>query len=182
MRVIRIELFFERSAFRWMTFDYAPTSEAAQAERQHDAYQPNISIAWLQLDYDEPTGAAWTPVADVDLRGFIRRALKGFDNPAMRRASVGDDLLSAVLGAEIVIERSPPTTVTLKDLVAGGGKAATGISLGYAAAQGHSPEFLMITVPVGIIIMRTAVSISKGLEGILPKLIKEVLSPKRLLK
>jgi hypothetical protein len=70
-------------------------------------------------------------------------------------------LIEECLASNVVVEQSPIEELPIKQLLA----RATSWSLGTYLAVGSSPALLVITIPLGVIIMGTAAGISKGLEA-----------------
>jgi hypothetical protein len=84
-------------------------------------------------------------------------------------------VVSDLLHENIVIERSPPVSEILINLVHG----ATSVSLGTILGTGlaHDPYAMLVTVPAGIILMGGALGISRGLERGLSKRIEKAINP-----
>jgi hypothetical protein len=80
-----------------------------------------------------------------------------------------------ILDESIIIERSPPIAETLMSLVHGATSTSLGILVGVNLAP--DPYLMVVTVPAGIILMGTALGISKGLERGLAKRVERVINP-----
>jgi hypothetical protein len=71
--------------------------------------------------------------------------------------------VSAALNAPIVIEQSPPTTIPLGTLLAKAPGIAIGTFIGMQAA-GDATALMFVTVPGGILVVSSAIGISRALE------------------
>jgi hypothetical protein len=74
----------------------------------------------------------------------------------------------------IVVEQSPPLTITLAQLLKNASSTTIGTLLGVAAA-GENYPLMFITVPAGIIVVGSAYGVSKGLEAGLAKRIEKLM-------
>jgi hypothetical protein len=70
--------------------------------------------------------------------------------------------------AEIVYESSPPQLLPLREIAKGGPAVVIGTFLGFNVADGYYP-LMFITIPVGIVVIGSAIGISRGLENGLNK-------------
>jgi hypothetical protein len=76
-----------------------------------------------------------------------------------------------------VLEESPPYLVPLQFLVKQSPQIAIGTLIGAGAAGGSYP-LMLLTVPAGIIVVGSAIGISKGLEKGLNKAIERLVQRK----
>jgi hypothetical protein len=90
-----------------------------------------------------------------ELRNFIERIHN------VRIANPG--LVQEILEAGVVIERSPPESVTFASLLRGASSVTIGTLLGDGVAGGSYP-LMFVTIPFGIIVIGSAIGISKGLQ------------------
>jgi hypothetical protein len=79
------------------------------------------------------------------------------------------------LAANIVIEQSPPDWALLKDLIKKSPGVAIGTYIGMQAA-GQYPQLMYITVPAGIMVVSSAIGISKALAKGLNKKVEALLT------
>jgi hypothetical protein len=175
-RVIRTEFYFEgASSF--------PATE--------DGF-PSLSVAWIRransgLDPERLAHFAASP--DLNLR---------LDQSAGMEAALSILLLNPtalphgqlVIPAEppdearelrlqpIVIERSPPVSEPLFGLLHKATFASIGTFMGLAITPGEAPLLMLVTVPLGCIIMGSAMGVSRGLSvGLAKRVEAALLSP-----
>jgi hypothetical protein len=72
-------------------------------------------------------------------------------------------IVDFIMNANVVIEESPPTWEQLKALVSKSPGIGIGTFVGFQWAGAH-PELMIITVPVGIIVVSSAIGISEALK------------------
>jgi hypothetical protein len=178
MRVIRTEMYFEPISIPF-TDAHNPGVAFAWFNTGQEIDLSETEIARLEFDYGSIQGVRSVSVTDdnlFDFRRILARALLG--EPDVRDAELNTLLLStplrsavdAILGGDIIIERSPPSAINLKDLTRNVSSASVGTYMGFAAA-GDNHALLFLTVPAGIIVVGAAVGISKALEAGLNKAI-----------
>jgi hypothetical protein len=155
---------------------------------------PGIAVAWFGLGQDSRMGAL---APQVSLENPIRRDLDDnltrafLDVAVLELEWTGDarllnirdrirnqSIVNYVLAADIVIEQSPPTAVTLASLLKGSGAVAIGTYIGLGLAQGSFP-LMLVTVPFGIVVVGSAVGVSQGLQNGLNKAIERAISPRK---
>jgi hypothetical protein len=73
-------------------------------------------------------------------------------------------LVVSLLNEEIVVQSSPVDAIPLGKLLGGATAASIGTGVGVLAAGGN-PLLMIVTIPAGIIIIGSAIGISKGLEN-----------------
>jgi hypothetical protein len=174
MRIIRTEYYFDKFQVDWKG-DFASATE-----------NPNIAFAWVVAD--APVGAADIPNFHVvdssqvskledEERENLIRCMNMFltsksddpDKPVplseqQSPSPANRQLIEECLDCTVIIEQSPIEGLSIKQLLA----RATSWSLGTyleVVTAGSSPALLVVTVPLGVIIMGTAAGISKGLEA-----------------
>jgi hypothetical protein len=103
-------------------------------------------------------------------------------NPAIgsELGKSGEGFAEAVLDLEIVIEQSPPSLETLKSIIKKSPGVAIGTYIGFTAVGESHPALLFAAVPMGIVVVGSAIGISRALERGLNHAIEA--SFKRLLK
>lgn len=171
MRVIRTGMYFNRV-------------DAETTNIKDDDY--NVDFAWFNvgnanlshLGFIKPMiPDAHNHVArflDIVVQGSERRNFK-------RRISNGRIVNHAIVETifTVVIERSPPEAVTFGSLLHGASSVTIGTVLGHEAAAGSYP-LMFVTVPLGIIVVGSAIGVSKGLQAGLQKEVEKVI--KRIFK
>jgi hypothetical protein len=80
-----------------------------------------------------------------------------------------------ILNQSIIVERSPPVAEVLSTLVHGATSTSLGILIGTSFTS--NPYVMVITIPLGIILMGTALGISKGLERGIAKRVERAVNP-----
>jgi hypothetical protein len=149
---------------------------------------PGITLAWIGLDDGESIDESelrstlWRdgfdiPIDDPDrvTRWFLDAAARGLT--ADRGLDLGFEneanpgLVDFAMSANIVIERSPPSWITLETVLKGSPRVIVGTFLGATVAAPYYP-LMLITVPAGIIVVGAAIGVSKGLEAGLNQAIK----------
>ena len=84
--------------------------------------------------------------------------------------------LEYVLASNVVVERSPPQWINLNELLKFGPTVGGGMVIGLVAS---SYPIVLVTVPMGIILMGSAIGISKAFESGLPRMIQQRLFSRR---
>jgi hypothetical protein len=173
MRVIRTEMYFDKRPF------------------DTRARVPGVSVAWIEgstresVRYDSDGQLRWDdyryeaidldPIPSIGfelkLRDTIRYSLFGAPSGAVQ---IDDRFVDFVLREPVVIERSPPVLIKLRDLIDGLRKdpRAVGAFIGMLAGYEH-PPFLLITVPAGIFLVGSAPAITRAIERGVVKIIDE---------
>lgn len=89
------------------------------------------------------------------------------DQPVWRDANSTRALVDSIVQETVLIERSPPQAMPISEVVKAaatkGGSIVTGVFVGYAVAPESALMFL--TIPIGIVVVGSAVGISRGLEN-----------------
>jgi hypothetical protein len=188
-RVIRTEFFFDKRQFVVLS-DYKERT--------------TLSAAWLGTNVkgDEPFGfqgifrghEARSARRDFEVAVWLEALLRLQDADEAHLADFIDSRLHEhadglplaaripvpirdILDQPIVIERSPPIAEKLVSLA----HSATSTSLGVLLGTGVSPDpyVMMLTVPVGILLMGTVLGITKGLERGLAARVENAIAPKK---
>jgi hypothetical protein len=179
MRIIRTEMYFEREGI---------LQELMQSNR-------GIAVCWIgvpgqneqtlmkllhelkdernfaELAFDLPTDRLFENFVSAALtRDTTELNVGELHDPQFQIGSAAE--LTFALDQNIVIEQSPPTTVKLKELA----KKSPGILIGsYVGmeAAGDAHALLFMTVPLGIVIVGSAIGISEGIPQGLNQLIQK---------
>jgi hypothetical protein len=180
MRVLTTWLYFELSDVVLL--------EAPPPTKQDAGMQPGVGVAWFTGDTSSlkpisesehflplrvPKDYALT---EENLRIWIDLFLRGgYDSLFSRneRYPLNSALVDYVLVQPIVIERSPPITVTLKGLLTTTNFPVwIGTYVGWSVAPEHS-VLLFITIPGGIIVVSSATGLARALAAGLAKAVKK---------
>jgi hypothetical protein len=152
---------------------------------------PGVGVAFAKTDGNpivsaDQVLAAWsagTSLADHMARLFLDLSVRSLPAATAREVwslpapSIRNpEHVEFLLDANIVIERSPPEWAPLKMLIRNSNTITVGTMVGAAAL---TYPLMLITVPVGIIIVGAARGISKGLENGLNKRIEKALRTRR---
>ncbi|MGH6925094.1 MAG: hypothetical protein ACRED5_15275 [Propylenella sp.] len=195
MRVIRTEMYFEPSkattAGRLALKKRLLWPVMAYFSIDMHSLNPGVGIAWFNLGKDATAAVegltAQRAVKIIHELGpddkeaavqlFLQTVIAGGtirDWQLSRQwNSANRDLAAYVMRQEVVLEESPPFAVPLELLVKQSAKIAIGTIIGVGAAGGNYP-LMFITVPVGIIVIGSAIGISKGLENGLNRSIERI--------
>lgn len=190
MRVIRTEMYFEPQDVKG--FDGYTRRRPPRGPRGEDE-QPGLAFAWFRTD-------AMIDRADIEnikafrslrpdqpdypdlhqIRGLLDLFLRDAVDPDFLRIP-RDDLLENpsivdyLLDQEIVMEHSPPFSISLKGVL---DRANTpmwiGTLVGFSAAPWDHPVLLLLTVPGGIIAVSSARGIGSAMESGLQKAMKRL--------
>jgi hypothetical protein len=175
MRVIRTELYFSPE-----TLD----------ELSHSEGDPNVSFAWTKheqtvVDFrsSEIVGKVFALSSD-EIPAFIATVLRDVPYiPTLNWTQVSSirQTVEYVLQQNIVVERSPPESTPFSALIKGATPiAGIGTYLGIQMASGDT--LLMITVPLGILLVGSAVALTKAIEVGLLRIVtgKDTTPPRRV--
>jgi hypothetical protein len=169
MRVIRTEMFFEE------VDDIGPAvSEAAKMN-------PGIGIAFFNAAVGFPFhGILKKPILydkanDREVRRFLDLSVRGIERSYGRphskywQADIRNvAIVDYILNANIVVEQSPPEWASFKTLVSKSPGIAIGTFVGSQWAGTH-PELMIVTVPIGILVVSSAIGVSEALKNGLNK-------------
>ena len=82
-------------------------------------------------------------------------------------------ITDALLNTQVIYESSPPQLLPLREIAKGGAAVVIGTFIGYGVADGNYP-LMFSTIPAGIIVIGSAIGISRGLENGLNKFIENL--------
>jgi hypothetical protein len=182
MRVLTTWMYFEQSQVTGREF-------GRRRRGREEEQDPGVGIAWYAGETTAPRdisnikafrslrGGDEEPLNEERLRDLVDLFLLDaeefeFDRP--ERSLKNPAIVDYVLSQPIVIERSPPITVTLKGLL-----TATNLPIwietymGWSVVPDHS-VLLFITVPGGIIVVSFATGLALALSAGLSKSIKRL--------
>jgi hypothetical protein len=182
MRIIRTEMYF------------AEIVAVGQHIKQEARQNPGVGVAFLKLSEYQILAPVITPnellanvidiasASDQRVRQFIDLSLRGLEDSFRYQTSKflvepirNPEAVDYVLAANIVIEQSPPDWALLKDLIKKSPGVAIGTYIGMQAA-GQYPQLMYITVPAGIMVVSSAIGISKALAKGLNKKVEALLT------
>jgi hypothetical protein len=164
--------------------------EPADIESEYAAHtitNSHVAIAWVPYHSDQPiplfeNAGGDDPLRDFprsleigDVEEFLNGLLQGVQpTPLSRLTRFGDMpnrvVVEAVLEQPVVIERSPAETFSLATLLkTAGPSVAIGTIAGIQAAP--FPLMLLVTIPTGILLVGTAITLTKALEKLIPELL-----------
>jgi hypothetical protein len=175
MRVIRTEMYFDpQIAPDWL---------------QKIIPSPAVSVAWISAEWaNDMSLEILTRALEIDVRAvidleeindFLAASVFNFERTTRvsdsmtalaGSGSYSDSLVLYILNQPIVIERSPPLSLPLHTLLTKAPGLAIGTFVGVQAAGDHS-LLMLATVPGGIILVSSAIGISKALQGGLAKIV-----------
>ena len=187
MRVIRTELYFEPqdvSAFMgYRRPRFAP--------RERDAEYPGVAFAWFRTPL--PVDPAETPsilrpirrrqsleVTREQISGILDLFVRDADEGGFLRIPSDGSLenrriVDFILDQEIVMERSPPFSISLKGVLDKANPPMwIGTMVGFGAALWDHPVLRLLTVCGGIIAVSSARGIGAALESGLQKTMKRL--------
>lgn len=189
MRVIRTEMYFEQPDVRGFGGYRRRPPSGPRSEEQ----QPGIAFAWFRTDAmidraDIENIKAFRPLRPEQpdfpnrnqIRGLLDLFLRDGDEPEFLRIP-RDDLLENpsivdyLLDQEIVMEHSPPFSISLKGVLDSANTPIwIGTLVGFGAAPWDHPILLLLTVPGGIIAVSSARGIGRAMESGLQKAMKRL--------
>ena len=145
------------------------------AGRAPDAPPAEVTFAWLpQLDPNNipdisDTWSGAPKEIKIDLADFLDQILrKGYYDPRSIELTPipNRPLIEKIINEPIVIERSPPEAISISNLLKlSASPVALGTYVGIAAADGN--YLLLLTVPAGILIVGTAIEVTKAIPKLL---------------
>ena len=186
MRVIRTEMFF----------DSHDVESIGPGVGKAARINPGVAVAFMNLATPTkfPFGSILKePVVyehpnEREVRRFLDLAIRGNERSFGRRYSKywADDvhnpaIVDFLMTANIVVEESPPTWEQLKALVSKSPATGIGTFVGFELAGAH-PELMIITVPIGIVVVSSAIGVSEALKKGLNKKVEALFKnkPQRL--
>jgi hypothetical protein len=179
MRVIRTEMYFSVADIPFTA-----------------SRNPGVAFAWFGTGADVDfaaidTGWFASDFGGIETVGMLNLSGNGFENflaAALLNSSYEgdaiDDILArnpgirpainSILASDIVVERSPPSIISVRDLARNVSSTSVGTYMGFASA-GDNHALLFLTVPLGIVMVGAAVGVSKALESGLNKSIARLI-------
>jgi hypothetical protein len=189
MRIIRTELYFDDD----QVAGYEPYRR--RPPREGTGKNSGVAFLWIRRENDDlldienskefrplrgPRSAA--PEGDVgsnEIRGILDLFIRDADEQGFLRipstTSIENrNIIEFVLGQEIVMERSPPFSISFKALLDYKNSPMwIGTFIGSDIAWDH-PVLLFLTVPGGIIVVSSALGIGAAMQAGLNKAIKRL--------
>lgn len=177
MRVIRTEMYFDSSqvistgkdfqenpgvSTAWFSAAGCDVPSADEIKTILDDKQAKISREITPELFDIFADLSIQNVRSAGAEGAILKGEWNVINPV---------ITTAVLNAQIVYESSPPQLLPVREIAKAGAPVVIGTFLGYEVADGSYP-LMFITIPVGIIVIGSAIGISRGLENGLNKFVE----------
>ena len=169
MRVIRTELYFEDvdNEFKVVTGDY------------------NVDFTFLPSHVVYPVDDVLMPIphqADNRVDRFLDIIVQGVESREFDQRIFGDRIFNRhivdfVNEQGVVIEKSPPEAIPFAALLKKASSVTIGTAMGAAVAL-DNPPLMFLTIPAEIIVVGSAVGVSKGLERGLAKKIERLMKRK----
>jgi hypothetical protein len=179
VRVIRTEFYFDKQDVIKLERDINPGIGVAFFNLDPEDHVPVEEFVNIFKDFSV---SAATPQAVMNFLDVSLRGLQVQDPEFSADLSVFDDLNSpitaSVFESTVIIEQSPPMGIPFGELAKRSTALGIGTFIGFGLAAGSFP-LMIITVPVGIIVVGAAVGVSKGLENGLDKWIRDFLEPRK---
>ncbi len=134
-------------------------------------------IERVTLDNFEDVLAEYIAAAETNTEALFRRPVQqeSTEHPQTERERFRDAARYIQDLPLVPFERSPLTAAELSKIVRSGG-TGVGVYIGFVLA-GSTP-WLLLTVPLGIVLMRATMGVGRGLETGLEKRIHELVAPK----
>lgn len=165
MRVIRTELLYKGSDLTVLTDD----TERGVSVAWSTIHEPvEVDDEFLSELIDVGAIEDFTQIENVrqfldgTIEGGVYRNLYRSQGSGIIAPLYYPDAIEQVLQAAIVIEHSPPTTEMLSALLSKATPLAGGLFLGIQLAEGNT--IMLVTVPLGILLVGTAVAVTKAIE------------------
>jgi hypothetical protein len=165
MRVIRTEMFFDQISTGSRASDAAKANPGVSVaffggaiERQPVLVELLFSRRQFVTSNNDPNIGKFL---DFSLRG-IENSFRFQSSRYLREGLRHQEEVRYILDANIVIEESPPHWETLKALLAKSSGVAIGTYAGIELAASN-PELMIFTNPAGIVVVGSAIGVSKAL-------------------
>jgi hypothetical protein len=153
---------------------------------------PGIAVAWFALEPElevdiGPIEGLWERFDLKNIDQFVVAALVNFESlpraftpePGQIVASTSlDSFARYVLEQPVVIERSPPDALPFSGLLKKASGAFIGTYVGIKIGE-NTPLLLLLTVPGGIMIVSSAIGVSKALEKGFNKIVSRAFKVKK---
>jgi hypothetical protein len=180
MRIIRTEMYFEDVE------DVGPgVSKAARMN-------PGVGVAFLNVESPAnfPFGSILKkPIVventnEREVRRFLDLAVRGTERSYGHPYSKywqdevhNGAIVDFIMNANIIVEQSPPSWETFKTLVSKSPGIGIGTFVGFQLAGAHT-ELMILTVPIGIVVVSSAIGISEALKKGLNKKVEALFKDK----
>jgi hypothetical protein len=180
MRIIRTEMYFD------------DVESIGPGVRKAARLNPGVGIAFFDVKpppdfsfsrilkkpvvYSEPRDREVRRFLDLCIRGNERsygRPYSKYWATDVHNVAIVDFLMDA----NIVVEQSPPSWEQLKTLVSKSPGIGIGTYVGFELAGSHT-ELMIITVPIGIIVVSSAIGVSEALKKGLNKKVEALFKPR----
>jgi hypothetical protein len=189
MRILRTEVYFEPTEIKWL-----------YPELIHG--NPGIAFAFIAInaegiDLNEvfTPFASWPRVArsrvsEYEVRRFLDEALQFSavghrevlpfavldpDDTFEPPVPPNEAIINFIIEQNVVVENSPAEGIPFATLLKGASAATIGTYVGVQAAEGHT--LLLLTVPAGIIVVGSAIAVSKAFEQSIHKVVERLTRP-----
>lgn len=184
MRVLRTEFYFDDRETHPLTGEKAGEQNfgvaAAFFKSEDSSILPSVigDVLDGQLILAEDGAAArhFLPI-------FLENLFRGIEQPEdaliVRASREFEPYLRFFNDSTVVIEQSPPSGLEWQLMVKSASSVTIGTFVGLSIAPSNSP-LLLLTIPAGIIVVGTAIGISRGLENGLNKKIATLINRRRL--
>jgi hypothetical protein len=169
MRIIRTELYFNdvEHEYKIISDDY------------------NVDFTFLPGEVAYPVDEILTPIiqqASNRIDRFIDMVVQGTVQRQFAERIYADTIINRhivdfIKSAGVVIEQSPPEAIPFASLLRKASSVTIGTMMGAAVAL-DNPPLMFITIPAGIIVVGSAMGVSKGLERGLAKKIERLMKRK----
>jgi hypothetical protein len=186
MRVIRTEIYFD---------DVNGASRRPRSRMRgsrEDKYNHGLAFAWFRSDepgpFDIKNVKAFSvkeialdqvrPILDALLRDRDGRDIE-LDEGLFAERIENPDLIDFIYKQTIILEQSPPEAVRFKDLLK---RTNAPIYAGTFMGAGLShdyPALMIITIPLGIIVVSSALGVADAMAAGLNKRVKEMFARKK---
>jgi hypothetical protein len=166
MRIIRTEMYFE------------DVEAIGPGVAKSAKLNPGVGVAFFHIKppQDFPFGrilkkpTVYSGPNDREVRRFLDLCIRGNERSYGRPFSkywkgevLNNDIVEFLMEANIVVEQSPPSWEQLKTLVSKSPGIGIGSFVGFEMVGTHV-ELMIITVPLGIIFVSSAIGISEALK------------------
>jgi hypothetical protein len=181
MRVIRTGLYFNDVESEYRSLRQMLLGRASSAKNRNIDY--NVDFAWFNLS-NEGLGSgdfilnaprdSFTEPFIADAKDRVPRFLdivvqgserRNFKNRILAERVVNREIVESILDSPIIIERLPQEAITFASIL----KGASSVTIGLIrVATGHYP-LMFVAIPMGVIVVGSAIGITKGLQNGLQK-------------
>ncbi len=188
MRVIRTEMYFDANSVKfetkerernpgvvaaWFRMENAEQLDIGEIANLCDAKYARIAPKEAASVFDIFADLAVQNIRSETAQNILQNALAKHD---YRVANQG--VVQFLYDAEIVLDGSPPFPFPLSKIAKGSAAVVIGTFLGWGVADGNYP-LMFVTIPAGIILIGSAIGVSRGLENGLNKWIEDLFKKKR---